>query len=272
MSRFIRSNFRLKTLADNSFRAINEGAYNAEKYDFSRHSSLCIKKQILTCPHAPLITEIKISSPSRGKIMDSIDNNLVEIAKTMVSAGAISLSVLTQPYLFDGSIDYLAMIRKTINIPLLMKDIIVSDVQIDCAKRIGADCILLIKAMFDNDLTEGSLEKFSEYAAKKGLQVLVEVHSEQEFEDVVSYRRKYYDLIGVNNRDLNNLDVDISTTARLLKKVNKGKNIVVSESGITKAAEIRYLKEAGADCFLIGTSILASASIESKLKELYFSL
>jgi indole-3-glycerol phosphate synthase len=190
----------------------------------------------------------------------------------MVSAGAVSLSVLTQPYLFDGSIDYLAMIRKTINIPLLMKDIIVSEVQIDCAKRIGADCILLIKTMFDNNLAEGSLEKFSEYATKKGLKVLVEVHSEQEFEEVVRYRRKYYDLIGVNNRDLNNLDVDISTTARLLKQVNKGNNIVVSESGITKAGEIRYLKEAGADCFLIGTSILASANIESKLKELYFSL
>ena len=272
MSRFIRSNFRLRTLADNSFRAIDEGAYNADKYDFTRHSSLCIKKQILSCPHAPLITEIKISSPSRGKIIDSINNNLVEIAKTMVSSGAIGISVLTQPYLFDGSINYLAMIRKAINIPLLMKDIIVSEVQIDCAKRIGADYILLIKTIFDNNLTEGSLEKFSEYATKKGLQVLVEVHSEHEFEEVVRYRTKYYDLIGVNNRDLNNLDVDISTTERLLKKVNKGNNIVVSESGISKPSEIQYLKAAGADCFLIGTSILDSGNIESKLKELYFSL
>jgi indole-3-glycerol phosphate synthase len=152
-----------------------------------------------------------------------------------------------------------------------MKDITVSEIQIDAAKRIGADCVLLIKTIFDQDLAEGSIEKFAEYAYKKGLQVIIEVHSEKEFEEVLKLQQQT-NLIGINNRDLNSLITDISTTQRLLKKHDKGKNIVISESGISQPEEIQSLKNAGADAFLIGTSIMESNDILSKVRELYLSL
>ena len=274
MSKFVRHNFALKILADNSYRTIDEGAYDSEKYNFYMHDSISLKQRILSCPHAPLIAEIKFSSPSRGEIIDKSKINLSELASTMVTAGSISLSVVTQPRLFDGSIDHLAKIRKNVNVPLLMKDVIVSETQIDAAKRIGSDCILLIKSIFDHDLAEASMERFAEYAYKKGLQILLEVHSEKEFQEVLRFNKdnNMDNLIGINNRDLNNLNVDIRTTERLLKQYSKGKNIVISESGINTAKEIQFLKNAGADAFLVGTSIMESNYIASKVSELYLSV
>ena len=154
-----------------------------------------------------------------------------------------------------------------------MKDIIVSDIQIDSAKKMGADCILLIKSIFDSNLAEGSIEKFADYANKKGVQVVFEVHEEQEFREVLkSFIDTRQNLIGINNRDLNDLNVDITTTMNLLKKFDKQKHIIISESGISKANEIQQLKKAGADAFLIGTSIMESSDMASKLSELYLSL
>src|SRR5919109_1027244 len=216
MSRFANSRFNLKSLADNSYKAIEEGAYDAEKYDFTRHDSISMKSAILSCSHAPIITEIKFASPSKGQIIAQREIDFIQLAFNMISSGSIGLSVLTQPYLFNGSIDYLAKIRKKIIVPILMKDIIVSEIQIDSAKRIGADCVLFIKAIFDQDLAESSLEKLAKY--------------------------------------------------------DKGKNIIISESGITNADEIRYLKKVGADAFLIGTSIMESNDIASKVKQLYLSV
>jgi indole-3-glycerol phosphate synthase len=152
-----------------------------------------------------------------------------------------------------------------------MKDIIVSDIQIDAAKRVGADCVLLIKAIFDENLAENGLENLAEYAYRKGLQILVEVHSENEFADCLKLKENYRDLIGINNRDLNDLQIDVLTTYRLLKKFDKGKNIIISESGIQNTDDIRYLKNAGADAFLIGTSIMESNNIASKVREFYLS-
>jgi indole-3-glycerol phosphate synthase len=272
MSKFVRSNFTLKTFTDNSYKAIDEGAYDSEEYDFRGHESISIKKTILSCPHAPLIIEIKSSSPSRGRIIKSDEINVIEQASVIARSGASGLSVLTQPYLFNGSIKNLAMIRQKVKVPLLMKDITVSEIQIDAAKRIGSDCVLLIKTIFDQDLAEGSIEKFAEYAYKKGLQVIIEVHSEKEFEEVLKLKQQQTNLIGINNRDLNSLITDISTTQRLLKKHDKGKNIIISESGISQPEEIQSLKNAGADAFLIGTSIMESNDILSKVRELYLSL
>jgi indole-3-glycerol phosphate synthase len=273
MSKFVRDNLGLKVLTDNAYRAIDEGAYNSERYSFHMHDSISVKQRILTCPHAPLITEIKFSSPSRGEIVDKARTNLSELASTMVQAGSISLSIVTQPRLFNGSIDNLARIRKTVDVPLVMKDIVVSETQIDAAKRIGSDCILLIKSIFDHDLAEGSIDKFAEYACKKGLQIIVEVHSEKELEEALSFNKENkHNLIGINNRDLNTLSVDIQTTPKLLNKHPKGKNILISESGITSSTEIQLLRKAGADAFLVGTSIMESNDISSKVAELYYSI
>lgn len=270
-SRFSRSSYSLKVLADNSYRSISEGRYDVEKEYQLSHEPLSIRKSILRCSHAPLITEVKLSSPTEGNLSASLDEtNIASAAQEMADNGAVALSVLTQPHLFSGSIKHLSAIRKCVSVPILMKDIIVSEVQIQSAKKIGADCILLIKSVFDNDLAEGSMEKFSAQARAKGLSTLVEVHSENEFKEVLEESANY-DLIGINNRDLNTFEVDLDVTRRLLVKYDKGKNIIVSESGIKLPNQIVLLKEAGADAFLIGTGIIKSGNISSKVRELYQS-
>ena len=161
----------LKDLVGNSFKAIDEGAYQT-KHSIPTHDVISLRDAIHTCPHAPLITEVKFSSPSHGKIRNVI--RPTEIAKEMASSDVIGISILTQPYLFDGSIEHFITVRKALtSIPLMMKDIIVSTIQIDAGKKIGADCILLIKPVFDRDLAEDSIEMLTEYAKKKGLQVIV---------------------------------------------------------------------------------------------------
>jgi indole-3-glycerol phosphate synthase len=276
MSRFLKAQNYLNKLAENSYKAIDEGVYNNAKYDYCSHEPISMRKSILSCPHAPLITEIKFASPSKGRIVAESNDTIsspTDIASNMVRSGAVGLSIVTQPNLFGGSPEFLGMIRKTVTVPLLMKDIIVSDIQIDSAKRMGADCILLIKSIFDNNLTEGSIEKLADYANKKGVQVVFEVHKEQEFREVLkSSIDPRQNLIGINNRDLNDLNVDIATTTNLLKKVDKRGRIIVSESGISNAEEIQQLKKAGADAFLIGTSIMESSDIASKVAELFLSV
>jgi indole-3-glycerol phosphate synthase len=276
MSRFLKTENYLNKLAENSYKAIDEGVYNNAKYDYCGHEPISMRKSILSCPHAPLITEIKFASPSNGRIVAETNDAIsrpIDLATNMVGSGAVGLSIVTQPNLFRGSPEYLGMIRKTVAVPLLMKDIIVSDIQIDSAKRMGADCILLIKSIFDSNLTEGSIEKLADYANKKGVQVVFEVHNEQEFREVLnSLIDPRQNLIGINNRDLNDLNVDIATTMNLLKKVDKRGHIIISESGISKAEEIQQLKKAGADAFLIGTSIMESSDLASKVAELYLSV
>ena len=156
--------------------------------------------------------------------------------------------------------------------PILMKDIVVSDVQIKAAKRAGADCVLLIKTVFDSNLSEGSLETLAEYAKKIGLEVILETHDETEFSDVVktnSKSKKPFSVIGINNRNLSTLEVDLDTTVRILSENSKSNDIVISESGIRGPTDIMKLKSAGADAFLIGTSLMEkSKKMSQKIKEL----
>jgi indole-3-glycerol phosphate synthase len=266
MSKFARTDFNLKRLVDNSYKAIDQGAYEI-KQSFT-HDGISLKKTIRLCAHAPLVTEIKFSSPSQGKIRSKTDP--AEIAKIMVDSGAIGISVLTQPSLFDGSIEYLATIRRALmRVPVLMKDITVSTIQIDAGKKAGADCVLLIKSIFDHNLAEDDMDKLSEHAKKRGLEVIVEVHTEQEFEEVLKSK---LDLIGINNRDLDNFHVDIKNTEKLLKRYNKANSTIISESGINSPEDIRHLRSAGADAFLVGTSVMQAPDIAAKISDLYYAL
>ncbi len=263
----------IKKLAENSFKSIDEGLYNISIIDFS-HDPLSLKKKILDYKaksQIPIITEIKFSSPSKGVIMNkSNDMDLLNISREMIKGGAAGLSVLTQKYLFNGSINNFVTIRRHTPIPMLMKDIIVSEIQLDCAKNIGADYILLIMSIFDKNLAEGDLDKFTEYAHKKGLNILYEVHRENEFKEILKYNLKKHDLIGINNRNLDDLQIDLQITEKLLNKFDKGKNVIVSESGINNSNQIKQLRNAGADAFLIGTSIMEKneKNISHKIKEL----
>ncbi|HLE34437.1 MAG TPA: indole-3-glycerol-phosphate synthase [Nitrososphaerales archaeon] len=250
----------LKKLAESAKKAIDDGIYDIEFTIY--RPTLSIKDAIRNCKHTPIITEIKFASPSMGTIRQYSDPT--RIAREMVDSGAIALSILTQPNMFDGSIEYLVNARLALDVPLLMKDIMISDVQIDAAKKIGADCILLIASLFNANLCEGSIERFIDKAHKNDLEVLLETHTEDEFRQAMLTNA---DLIGINNRNLDTMKIDIKTTEYILKRCEKTKP-VISESGISKAEQIKYLKSVGADAFLIGTGIMQSNNIKDKVKEL----
>jgi indole-3-glycerol phosphate synthase len=250
----------LEKLAQNSRKAISDGVYDVE------HKLAKSKKNIIDeikrNPHASLITEVKFSSPSFGSIREVV--NPIEIAKSMIEGGAIGLSVLTQPHLFNGSPDYFAEIRKEVRVPLLMKDIIIDKTQIDAAEKLGADVILLIQSIFDNKFAD-DIEEFIAYAHKKKMVVLLESHSKDEFR---TSAKTQADLLGINNRNLYTLDIDLKTTERILKNVKKDNRIIISESGIESQQDIKFLRHCGADAFLVGSSVMKSRDIKGLVSSL----
>jgi indole-3-glycerol phosphate synthase len=254
----------LEKLAQNSQKAINDAVYEIE-HKLAK-SEKNIINEIRNNMHASLITEIKFSSPSHGSIRQISDP--VGIAKSMVEGGAIGLSVLTQPYLFNGSPEYFANIRRKVRVPLLMKDIIIDKVQIDAAEKLGADIILLIQSIFDNKFAR-DIEEFIHYAHKKKLIVLLESHTKKEF---LSSVKTQADLLGINNRNLDTLDIDLKTTEVILKDIKKDSRILVSESGIEFPQDIKFLRECGADAFLVGSTIMKSKDIKGLVSSLVLAL
>ena len=253
----------LQKLALNSQRAIEDGVYKISST--LPKSQTDIVQTILKNKHAPLITEIKFSSPSLGSIRKITDP--VKIAKMMIDGGAIGLSVLTQPHLFNGSPQYFQKIRKAVKVPLLMKDIVVDKVQIDAAKKLGADCILLIQSVFDKKLAR-DIDEFISYSHKKDLLVLLECHTRKEFDKATQTDT---DLIGINNRDLDTLEIDLNATKTILKGRTE-KRIVLSESGIETPEDVRFLHKCGADAFLVGSSIMKRKDIKGHVKKLVLAI
>lgn len=249
----------LKKLVKNSQMAIDDGTYDIDA-NLSR-SNKDLVQIIKTNPHATLITEIKFASPSLGKIRTLSDP--VSIAKQMIAGGSKALSILTQPNLFNGSPEYFMKVRQAVDVPILMKDIMIDAVQIDAAKKIGADYMLLIQSLFDQKFLKG-IDEFIDYGHKKGLKILLEVHTKQELENAI---KTDADLIGINNRNLDTLEIDLKTTESLLENFDKTQS-VLSESGIETPEDIQYLKKCGADAFLIGSSIMKSDNIEEHVKKL----
>ena len=205
-----------------------------------------------------VIAEVKKGSPSKGVIRADFDP--VAIAGIYESNGASCLSVLTDEHFFLGNLRYLSDIRKTVGIPLLRKDFIFDQYQILEARAAGADAILLIAAMLD--LT--ALKDFYFLARDLGLDVLLEVHDEEELETALCTE---CDLIGINNRNLRTFITDLGTTERLLKIIPR-ERLVVSESGINTRADVIRLRNAGAGAFLIGESLMREPDIGKKLREL----
>ncbi len=221
-----------------------------------------LKKAILDCKANPIVTEIKAASPSAGVIRTNVDPAV--IAKAMEKGGATALSVLTEPKQFSGSLEALAQARKAVKLPILMKDIILSPIQIQAGSKLGANAVLLIKALFDRSYVEKTLDEMIAGAHLLGLAVLLETHTLSEF---VSALKTDADLIGINNRDLTTLKVDLKVTRTILQSINPKNKLIVSESGIHTAADIRFLRESGASAFLVGSAIMSSDNIEEKVGE-----
>jgi len=249
----------LKRLVTNSQAAISDGTYEIDAN--LQKSNKDLIQIIKNNPHPTLLTEIKFASPSLGKIRTLTDP--VSIAKKMVAGGSKALSILTQPNLFHGSPEYFMKVREAVDIPLLMKDIMIENIQIDAAEKIGADYILLIQSLFDQGFLK-EIDEFIDYAHKKELKILLEVHTKQEFENALKTKA---DLIGVNNRNLDTLEIDLKTTELVLEGYEKSRPIL-SESGIETSEDIQYLKKSGADAFLVGSSIMKSDNIEEQVRKL----
>lgn len=194
------------------------------------------------------ICEVKKASPSKGVIAE--DFPYVEIARQYEAAGAAALSVLTEPYYFQGSDDYLREIRREAAIPILRKDFTVDEYMIYQAKVMGADAVLLICAI----LTDEQLSSYGSLAKSLGLSALVEAHDEAEVKRALAAGAS---IVGVNNRNLKDFTVDIENSVRLRPMVPK-EVLFVSESGIKTGEDVGRLKRNGTNAVLVGETLMRS--------------
>lgn len=218
-----------------------------------------------TAPHRPaVIAEVKKASPSKGVIREDFDP--VAIAQSYQQGGATCLSVLTDREFFQGSFENLKLIRNAVDLPLLCKEFIVYPYQIYYARCQGADAILLIAAILNNQ----DLQYFIKIAKTLNLTVLVEVHTLEELDRVLSLEG--VQLIGVNNRNLQDFSVDLQTTGQLLQarqaQIQERQLMVVSESGLYTSADLSLVQQAGATAVLIGESLMRQPDPGQALAEL----
>jgi indole-3-glycerol phosphate synthase len=255
----------LDVLACDAKETIRKGYYEVPTR--TRAASISLKKAIVESKTAPVITEIKAASPSAGVIRKNVE--AAELAKAMEKGGAVGISVLTEPTHFHGSLNSLFEARRAVKLPILMKDIILSPLQVDSASKVGANAVLLIQALFDRKHSEYGINEMISVAHSKNLEVLLEAHNEDEFRFAVDTDA---DLVGINNRDLGTLKVDLDVTRQILEKNDAKNKIIVSESGVNTPADIRFLRACGAHACLIGSAIMLSGNVEEKVKEFVQSL
>ena len=206
-----------------------------------------------------LIAEVKKASPSAGVIRPDFDP--VQISQEYETAGASCLSVLTDEQYFQGSPEYLRQIREAVDVPLLRKDFVIDARQIAEAIEWGADAVLLIVAILDDE----RLREFHELAVGAGLSALVEVH---DAEELARSKALEAPLIGVNNRDLKTFTVDLDTTGKLAAELNLSQTLLVAESGIHTRADVEQLQASGARAILVGESLMRQENIAAKVREL----
>jgi len=203
-----------------------------------------------------VIAEIKCTSPSRGMIRRNVD--MAQMAGILAEGGCVALSVLTEPYFFGGTGQDIPRVKSAVSLPVLRKDFIVDERQLAESRALGADAVLLIAAVLGEQLPA-----FVDRAANYGLEPLVEVHNRVEVESALGTNAT---LIGINNRNLATMTIDRSTTRLLSESIRREDRLIVSESGMQSADDVRDLKKY-CDAFLIGSSIMAHKHPREKLGE-----
>ena len=214
-------------------------------------------KEALRDSEIAIIAEVKRASPSKGLIAEDFD--YIEIAKEYEQAGASAISVLTEPYFFQGSNDYLKEIAENVSIPILRKDFTIDEYMIYEAKLLGASAILLIVSILDDD----QLKEYLDLAHKLGLSAIVETHDANEIKTALDAGAE---IIGVNNRNLADFTVDIDNSINLRKLVSDDV-IFISESGIKTAEDVTRLNENDVDAVLIGETLMKSDDKKSLILE-----
>ena len=218
------------------------------------------KKAISKKGQINLIAEIKKASPSAGLIRE--DFNATQIAGIYIKNKAAAISVLTEEKYFLGKFAYLELVSENCPVPVLMKDFIIHEYQIYEGLFYGASAILLIVAM----LTDKEIKALMKVAHSLGLDCLVEVHDEQELRRAVDVGAE---IIGVNNRNLKSLKVDLNNCLELIPQIPQG-IVIVAESGLKTHEDIRKVQEAGAHAVLIGETFMSSPDIGAKIKEVMY--
>jgi indole-3-glycerol phosphate synthase len=224
---------------------------NKQDYSLIRH----LQKE----ENLAVIAEFKRASPSKGSINLSLDP--ASQAKSYEKGGAAAISVLTDTHFFKGSFHDLKAVREAVNLPILCKDFILDKVQIDFAKYYGANIILLIAAA----LTKAELTDLYSYAKQHNLEVLVEVHDEEDVEKALSIRPQ---LIGINNRNLKTFEVDLKVTERLTPIIQSSDTMIISESGIFSRNDAFRVRTAGVNGVLVGEALMRSENLSTSLNEL----
>lgn len=254
----------LQQLAEASFKRVESmkqeiPAEEMKQLAFSHETNSFFPfEQALRKDSLAFICEVKKASPSKGELVKQFDYQ--QIASDYVEAGADCISVLTEPTRFEGSDRYLAEIAKKVSIPLLRKDFVVDEYMIYQAKVLGAQAVLLICTLLDDN----TLRKYIEICNQIGLSALVEAHSKAE---VQSALRSGARLIGINNRNLKDFTVDIGNAIRLRHCIPNDV-LCVAESGIHTADDIAMVAGAGVNAVLIGESLMQADNKHKKLKEL----
>ena len=213
----------------------------------------------LAAGQSAVIAEVKKASPSKGVLRE--DFRPAEIALSYENGGAASLSVLTDKDFFQGHEDYLKQARTACQLPVIRKDFIIDPYQVFEARAIGADCILLIVAALDDD----QLEQLSQLAIQLDMDVLVEVHNEEELHRALVLNLP---LIGINNRDLHTFETSLETTIKLLNFI-PDETIVITESGILGKEDITFMREHGVNGFLVGEAFMRADEPGEALANLF---
>lgn len=224
--------------------------------------NICVKssfkKNISRPHHINLIAEIKKASPSKGILRG--DFNPAKIAVTYQANGSSAISVLTDERFFEGKLEYIKKIKENVSLPVLRKDFLIDEYQIYESVLAGADAILLISEL----LSAEEMMAFSGLAATLGLDVLTEVHNEEDLDKAL---KSGASIIGINNRDLHSFKVDLSATQKLIRLVPKDK-VIVSESGIKTHEDVMFLKSLGVNAVLIGEAFMEAPDMGAKMREL----
>jgi indole-3-glycerol phosphate synthase len=212
-----------------------------------------------------VIAEVKKASPSAGVIREDFDP--VAIAQTYERCGADAISVLTDEKYFQGRLEYVKQIKDAVDLPILRKDFIIDIWQVYESRTAGADAILLIAEV----LPPGRLMDLMIAAGELNLTVLLEVHEADTLlavRSLIGFPKKGYSVLGINNRNLSTMEVDLNTTSRLAELLDN-KRELVAESGIKTRADVEKLKDIGVRAVLIGQTLCENPSIEEKFNELF---